>query len=218
MTKRNLIYCYDAYCGWCYAFNPILSKIAVAFNEVLTIEVLSGGMVIPSQPLPFKETADSLIKATKRVEEISGIHFGKAYYDKLNKADEDNWSPNSLQPSMALSILKEQWPNKALEFAHAIQTCLYAEGKDLTKIETYLPLLNSFQLDESDFVDKMNREEYEDKARYDFALVKQLKVEGFPRVFIQANNQQFYMAAKGYTDYQTLKNRIENILDAIENH
>ncbi|MEI9933445.1 MAG: thioredoxin domain-containing protein [Ferruginibacter sp.] len=46
MTKPILIYCYDAYCGWCYGFSPVIKKIAQQYQKELDIEVLSGGMLI----------------------------------------------------------------------------------------------------------------------------------------------------------------------------
>ena len=40
----------------------------------------------------------------------------------------------------------------------------------------------------------------------------QLNVEGFPAVFIHLSETKFYMIAKGYTDYETLNERIQNVL------
>ena len=50
MDKPVLIYCYDAYCGWCYGFSPVVKKIADNYKSRLHIEVLSGGMIINDEP------------------------------------------------------------------------------------------------------------------------------------------------------------------------
>jgi putative protein-disulfide isomerase len=43
-------------------------------------------------------------------------------------------------------------------------------------------------------------------------LVKQLRVTGFPAVFLQVSESKFYLLAQGFTDYETVKERLEKIL------
>jgi putative protein-disulfide isomerase len=42
--------------------------------------------------------------------------------------------------------------------------------------------------------------------------VKQLQVTGFPCVLIQVSDSRFYLVGSGYTDYETLKGRIDKVL------
>ena len=49
-------------------------------------------------------------------------------------------------------------------------------------------------------------------AHYEFALVKQLQVNGYPTVFIQTGETKFMMVARGYTHYEDVKLRIDNVL------
>jgi putative protein-disulfide isomerase len=58
----------------------------------------------------------------------------------------------------------------------------------------------------------LKSEEYREKAYYEFALVKQLQVTGFPAVLMQVTDSKFYLLASGFTDYETLKSRIERVL------
>jgi putative protein-disulfide isomerase len=62
------------------------------------------------------------------------------------------------------------------------------------------------------FYTKLHSTEYREKAYYEFALCKQLKVTGFPAVFLQITESRLYVLANGYADYGTLKTRLENIL------
>ena len=55
-------------------------------------------------------------------------------------------------------------------------------------------------------------EAYKEKAYYEFALVKQLQVTGFPTVLLQTGESKFYLLARGYTDYETLKKGIDQVL------
>ena len=52
-------------------------------------------------------------------------------------------------------------------------------------------------------------------AYYEFALMKQLQVNGYPTVFIQTGEAKFVMVARGFTGYEDLKLRIDNVLKEI---
>ena len=53
--RPTLIYCYDAYCGWCYGFSPVIKKIAAQYKDELYIEVLSGGMMVGDAVMPIEK-------------------------------------------------------------------------------------------------------------------------------------------------------------------
>ncbi|WP_315819016.1 hypothetical protein [Paraflavitalea speifideaquila] len=46
----TIYYCYDAYCGWCYGFSPVIKRIAEEYKDRVSFEVLSGGMIISDAP------------------------------------------------------------------------------------------------------------------------------------------------------------------------
>jgi putative protein-disulfide isomerase len=45
MQKPIVVYCYDAYCGWCFGFSKVITRIYEEYKEVFEFEVLSGGMI-----------------------------------------------------------------------------------------------------------------------------------------------------------------------------
>src|SRR5688572_29714002 len=204
MNKPLLIYCYDAYCGWCYGFSPVINKIAEELSATLSFEVLSGGMILPEKPVPIKKSAGYISQAYKHVEELTGVKFGKDYLWRIMNPDESDWYPNSEKPAIALCILKEYFPERVVEIATDLQYALHHEGRDLTDDEAYRHLLEKFSIQSEVFYNKLASEEYKDAAYYEFALVKQLQVTGYPCVFIQTGESKFHMVAKGYTDYDTL--------------
>ena len=97
--------------------------------------------------------------------------------------------------------------------ASDIQYALNFEGRDLTDDEAYRHLVRKYNIPEEDFYTKLKSEEYREKAYYEFALVKQLQVTGFPCVLLQVSESKFYLLTSGYTDYETLKGRIEKVLN-----
>ncbi len=212
MDKPVLIYCYDAYCGWCYGFSPVIKKIAEAYAEQLDSDVLSGGMILPEKPVHISATAGYIAKAYKSVEETTGIRFGTDYLWHINNPDDSDWYPNSEKPAIALCIFKEFYPNRAVEFAADLQHALHFEGRDLTDDEAYVHLLEKYSIQQEIFYEKLADETYKEMAYYEFSLMKQLQVTGYPCVFIQTGELKFTMVARGYTDYETLKERIDNVL------
>lgn len=213
--KPLLIYCYDAYCGWCYGFSPVIKKIATEFSDKLDSDVLSGGMVLPEKPVPIGFTAGYIQTAYKQVEEMTGIQFGEDYLWHIFNPDKSDWFPHSEKPAIALCIFKEYFPEKAVEFASELQYALHFEGRDLTDNEAYRHLLDKYHIPAEDFFAKLASSEYKEKAHYEFALCKQLQVSGYPCVFIQTGDLKFVMVARGYTPYDILKERITNVLSEL---
>lgn len=213
-----LIYCYDAYCGWCYGFSPVIKKIAEAYKETFHVEVLSGGMVLPEQPVHINVTAGYIKNAYKTVEEYTGIKFGEDYLWHINNPDKSDWFPFSEKPAIALCIFKELYPGRQVEFVADLQYSLHYEGRDLTDNEAYRHLLEKYSIVTDEFYSKLKSEEYKEKAYYEFQMCKQLQVTGFPQVLMQITETKFHLLARGYTDEETLVKRIELVLAEIANN
>ena len=183
----------------------------------MEIDVLSGGMILPEKPTPFSSMAPYIQKAYKTVEELTGIHFGQDFLWHVYHSDESDWYPNSEKPAIALCIFKEFYPERAVEFAADLQYACNYEGRDLTDEEAYRHLLEKYSIQPEVFYERMASDEYKEMAFYEFALVKQLEVTGYPCVFIQTGELKFHMVARGYTDYETLKERIDKVLVGYSN-
>jgi putative protein-disulfide isomerase len=207
-----IIYCYDAYCGWCYGFSPVIKKVAEQFADKVSFEVLSGGMIITDQPRPIGVMAGYIQKAYKVVEERTGIKFGEDFLWHINNPDKSDWFPDSEKSAIALCIFKEYWPDKQVEFAADLQYALNYEGRDLCDDEAYRHLLEKYDIPASAFYAKLKDESYKEKAHYEFALCRQLQVTGFPTVLMQVSESKFWLLARGYTDHDTLVKTIESVL------
>jgi putative protein-disulfide isomerase len=215
MEKPILIYCYDAYCGWCYGFSPVIKKIAATFADRMDSDVLSGGMILPEKPVHIRVSANYIAAAYKNVETLTGIEFGKDYLWHILNPEESDWYPNSEKPAIAMCIFKEYYPGRAIEFAADLQYALHYEGRDLTDNEAYLHLLEKYSIQPEIFFEKMESDEYKEMAYYEFSLMKQLQVNAFPVVLVQTDELKFHMVARGYTEYEELNRRIEKLLEEI---
>ena len=216
MQKPILIYCYDVYCGWCYGFSPIIKKIAEEYSFQLDVEVLSGGMMIGENKMSIEKIGPYIQSAYKRVEEVTGIKFGDDFLWHTANLDKSDWIMNSEKPAIALSILKEIYPERQLEFAGDLQYALNYEGRDLDDDEAYRHLLEKYTISEDDFYTKLKSDEYKEKAYYEFALCKQLNVDSYPQVLIQLHSNKFYLITKGFSTYEEVKKVIEKALTEIK--
>lgn len=210
-----LIYCYDAYCGWCYGFSPVMKQIWSEYKDKLDMEVLSGGMMIGEGVVPIEKTAPYIREEYKRVEKLAAVKYGEDYLWHINNPDKSDWVMNSEKPAIALCIFKEYYPGRQLEFAGDLQHALNYEGRDLDDDEAYRHLLEKYGIDPDLFYTRLKSEEYKEQAYYEFALMKQLQVTGYPTVFIQSDELKFIMVARGYTAYEDLEDRIKNVLNEL---
>ena len=212
-----LYYCYDAYCGWCYGFSPVIKKIAEHYRDQLPIEVLSGGMLIGETVQPIEKIGPFIQSAYQRVEALTGIQFGEDFLWHVFNPDKSDWVMNSEKPAIALCIFKEIYPDRQLEFATDLQYALNYEGRDLDDDEAYRHLLEKYALPADVFYTKLKSEAYKESAYYEFALCRQLQADSFPQLLLKAGDNKFYLLAKGYTPFEELQARIDNVLATVKN-
>lgn len=207
----NLIYCYDAYCGWCYGFSPVMKKLAAQFPE-LPVEIISGGMILPEKPVPISNTASYIREALPRVEAMTGVQFGADYRWHIENPDLSDWFPNSLKPAIALCIFRSIYPNRQLEWAADLQLALFGEGRDLTDDEAYRHLLEKYNLPAATFYENLYSDHFRQLAEEDFATCRKLQVTGYPCVLLQHSEVSFTLLARGYTDEASLRQRLDAAL------
>jgi putative protein-disulfide isomerase len=213
--KPVIIYCYDAYCGWCFGFSKVIRRLFEEYKEVFDFEVLSGGMIPKESAQPIGIMASYIKEGYKRVEELSGVKFGEDYLWHINNPDRSDWFPHSETPAVALAIFRDYHPHDTILFATDLQDALHVEGRDLTDGEAYRHLLEKYDIPADAFYERLNSDEYLDRARHDFAMVKQLQVTGFPAVLLQADELKFYLLGRGYTDYETMKERFDQVINEL---
>ncbi len=152
------------------------------------------------------------------MEELTGAKFGEDYFWHIKHPDQSDWFPNSEKPAIALCVFKEYFPEQQISFAADMQYALHFEGRDLTDDEAYRLLLEKYNIDAEDFYEKLHDEEYKEKAYYEFTLCKQLNVSSFPAVFLQTSDTKFYHLAQGFTPFDSLNERIQNVLKETESN
>ena len=214
--KPKIIYCYDAYCGWCYGFSPVIKELWLKHREQFDFETISGGMIPVEATKHIGAIAEYIQGAYQTVEQMTGVTFGKDYLWHIFNPEESDWYPHSEKPAISLCILKQLLPESVIEIASDIQQALHFDGRDLTDDEAYRHILEKYDIEAGEFYEKLKSEEYRQMAYDEFSLVQQFQVRGFPAVYIQTGEGKFYQLAEGYTNAQDISDKLEQFLITIK--
>lgn len=155
----------------------------------------------------------NILEIYERIASMTSTQFSKAYLANVKQGDSIR---NSEIPANALAVFKSYLPKKAIEYAHALQHQLFITALGVDDDALYLGLAEDFGLDGLTFLAQMQQAEFKEAARYEFALAKQLEVTGYPQLLVQAGETQFYLIAKGYTDFAALDERVKKVLAKIK--
>ena len=213
---NTVVYCYDAYCGWCYGFSPVIRRLAEVFSGEVFFEVLSGGMILNKKPISIAHSASYIRNAYKTVEEYTGIRFGQDYLWHIYHPYQSDWFPDSEKPAIALCIFKEMHTDAQVPFAADLQYALHYEGRDLCDDEAYRPLLERYRIQPDLFYEKLHNEVYKKLAHEEFGLLKKLGITGYPTVLFQESEIRFHLLSRGYTEYGILKSRLKEVMENIK--
>ncbi|MCC6281022.1 MAG: DsbA family protein [Saprospiraceae bacterium] len=201
--ELKIIYLYDALCGWCYGFSPVMQRIHEKYAGQIEFEVMSGGMIMGLRAGPIGEVAPYIAKAYTDVENATGIKFGAPFLEQILAPGTAIFS--SEMPGIAMTVFRKQRPEQVMEFAHVLQNALYSSGIELSIAENYIPLVESFGLSGPEFVEALQNEENRYETMLEFQTVANWGVNGFPTVLLKpASDHQYYMIARGYTSFERL--------------
>jgi len=203
----KLIYVYDALCGWCYGFTPVILQLQQQFRQEMEFEILSGGMLLHANHRPASAMYTYIQDAHKRVEETTGVAFGLAFLDGYLQTED---IMDSEKPGIALTVFKQYQPENAISFAHDMQIALNYDGKSLNDEQTYITLAEKYQLPVHEFLTKLKEDENRYATHEEFNLVQQWGITGFPAVILD-NGEQLFLIARGFTPLERIREAIKEI-------
>ena len=194
---KKVIYVMDPHCGWCYGNSPNIVKLEKELKDDYQFELLVGGMWIGENAPKGGEGFSTFISNhSPQMERITGAYIDPLFF-KLTQ--NPSYVFSSLEPSCAIVLIKELDYSKTIDFAKAVQKAIFAEGKQLDKIETYLPILESLKIDTEAFKANWMSVENLTKTKGEFLRADKL-ANGFPTLLIE-NNNQIDVITSGYFDY-----------------
>jgi putative protein-disulfide isomerase len=207
----KIYYVYDALCGWCYGFSPVMERTAERFQNEVVFEVLSGGMITGERIGPIGTVAPYIRQAYRTVEEATGVRFGEKFLNGPLKTGKPMFT--SVPAGWALTAFKTLRPNAGIEvvrFAGALQKAVYHEGIEPANPEAYRATAEAFGFDWPTFKAVMTSDSTHARTEREFAAVARLGVSGFPTVIGEIpSTRQLTILAHGYTDETSLRDSIQ---------
>ncbi|MEU1344741.1 DsbA family protein [Streptomyces sp. NPDC005827] len=171
----QLVYVFDAYCGWSHGFSGTLNEVASRHPE-LPIEVVSGGLFIGSRRVPIREFG-YVQGSNAKIAELTGAEFGEGYERLI--AD-GSFVMDSEAAARGVAALRQAAPTRVAELAVALQRAFYVDGLSLSDPATYRKVAEEAGLDADAVVTAFEGAEVEVAAAADFHLSASLGVTGFP--------------------------------------
>ncbi|MDW8333940.1 MAG: DsbA family protein [Bacteroidia bacterium] len=208
-SKPKVVYVYDALCGWCYGFSPVIEKLYQKYAGGPEFEIVSGGMVVGEGVGPISEMATYIKTAYPIVEKTTGVKFGKAFVRGTLKKGTTVFS--SEKPAVALARVKNLKPELSFAFAAAIQKAIYRDGLGPDEDETYRILAQKFGFDPEEFVREMKSPDALQAALNDFRYAENLGVNGYPTVLWVVDGK-IETLCRGYCSYHILEAELKKRL------
>ena len=209
VEKPKIIYVYDALCGWCYGFSPVIRQFHQQYADAFEFDVLSGGMMTGARAKPISESMAYIEQAYKVVEDRTGVRFGDDYLTKILRPG--TYVSDSKKPGMAMTLVKAILPEVAVAFASTLQNALYRDGVDLNVDAAYGPLVEPFGIDPDEFVTHLSDPAIKEQTWSEFNLVSQYGINGFPTVIAEVGDQ-LYALSRGYVPYEQLDASAQQLL------
>lgn len=207
-VKPKIYYVYDPLCGWCFAYAPIMEKLAQEFKDQVEFVVIPGGMIVGENVRPIREIAPYLLQAIPALEEASGVKMGEPYLAMLK---EGSYVASSYKPSLAMVVFKSFHTGRDIEYAHKVQQSFFIAAKDIMGDSLYLDLARQFQVSPEEFMKRMSDTIYHSKTEEHFAFAAYLNTKGFPGLVGKSGNS-YQKITYGYLSEQESREKIQKFL------
>ncbi|MGB5983250.1 MAG: DsbA family protein [Nonlabens sp.] len=206
----KLIYIYDALCGWCYGFSPVIHEFVATYK--LDCHVLSGGMITGNRVGPVGDVAPYIKQAHKDVEQRSSVKFGKDFLE--GTLEKGSAVFTSVPAAIAMAVFKKVMPKHQLDYASEIQRAIYYHGKQPAEHATFAQIVTKYGIEPHSFQELMEQTSYFDQAREEFESVSRLGISGFPTVLLQSGVQSIAIS-RGFLPFQELQTNYERALTLV---
>ena len=183
----KLIYAYDPLCGWCYGLIPALRNFS-AKEPGISVEVLPGGLFTGTPARPYATLVEHIRSAEQHLFAVTGRKPSALFRQLI--AESAGLKAASEPPSYAVLQMNELTPERALDFAHALQEVHYEKGADLNAAQTYDDLCTAMGLPllDTDAIFGASLDDPKISAAY--ARCMTLRPSGFPTIFVVTKQDQ----------------------------
>lgn len=207
-NKKEIIYIYDALCGWCYGFSEVIKGFEENYQSEYNFKVLSGGLIKGDRIGPIGEMSAYILNAIPHLEKTTGQLIGKAFIDVLKDGTRIQ---DSNIPARALCVFKSISRGMEIRIAHKIQQMQFVNGMDLNIAENYKEICTDLGISMEAFKLKLSSPEIVQLAQQEFNQVAAWGINGFPAVILDRGDALIAIS-NGYTPLENLENNLKSAL------
>lgn len=209
LERPALHYFQDTLCGWCFGFEPTLTRLHRVWCSQLDLHVYAGGMLTGERVQPLSTKAELISSTYRVIEERCGVTFGDRFLTQV--LPDGSMMLDSRMPGLALLSYRALHPNAALAAAHWLHHALYHDGLDLNESDTYRRMAIAFDIEPEMFLTLMMSEQMSDALADEFEYVQSLGIEGFPTLLLE-HNDSVHVLAHGFTPFDELDMMLQSVL------
>lgn len=198
----QLVYVFDAYCGWSHGFSGTVRE-TVSRHRELPVEVVSGGLFTGERRVPMSAFGH-VRGANDQIAELTGAEFGEGYRRLLA---EGSFVMDSEAAARGVAALRRTAPDRVLELATALQRAFYVDGQSLSDPATYRRLAAASGLDGDAVVAAFASPEARAAAEADFHRAAALGVTGFPTL-LAVDGERVTVLARGHATADEVDRRL----------
>jgi putative protein-disulfide isomerase len=206
-VQAEIIYAFDGYCGWCWGMAENILKLRENFSDRFRFSAISGGLMIGDRIGPLGDFAAYIEKAQPRVEQMTGAIFSEAH--KALIRDRTTMQDSRVPAAAFGAILAAAPQTDTILLSHEILSLNFKDGADLSKPESYAPLLLKYGVDAVVFAADLKAgklypgvEKQFDDARETYGA------DAFPTI-IYGREGQYFPLSQGYQNYDGLANALD---------
>ncbi len=199
---KKIIYILDVHSAWCYGNSETIEEIHDVFSKDVEFELLVGSEK-PFNNIQKGGDEFHLFSTTNlpRVESYTKMFISSEYY-KLTK--DESYLFSNYEPSIAISIIKNISNTKVFTFVKEIQRALFAQGKRLDKLNTYLPILDLLKIDKSSFESKWISLISDEAIVKQEVLSEQYLAEDYPTLILKDEVENITLATGYFEKFKML--------------
>ena len=209
MNTIKIIYVYDAICGWCFGFSPTVQRLKEVYSGKVEFEIISGGLKLGRGAGPIDVIAPYIKTSYQDVERATGVKFSDNFINGTLR--EGTMILNSLPPAIALSIIKERYPDKAFAFASLLHKMYYVDGIEPEDYDAYGGYAATIGYEKDEFNTRMGDDKYIKKAEMEFQYAKALGVNSYPTMIMEKNGKREILF-NGFLPFEHAKKLIDGKL------
>lgn len=210
MKSKYLIYIVDVFCPWCYAFAPVMKKLA-AENSDMQVRVIGGNLI--SRPITLAEDAaqsPGLVDFWHEVESTSGRSLEGAINAVETGRDVRLYSPGADE---ILAVLKKMAPGHELEQLFELEEMFYGQGRDMFTDEALSEIAARWHIDPEHFEFALDQPAALAATEKNLALAAELmgEISSYPSVLL-VRGDRYDAVSRGYVRYETVAARLADAM------